>query len=67
VAICFLAESACQSELGTNYHFDMWKALVCNKWYTGWMMGSIGPLIIAVLILGAAALVKYLFFSKTNS
>jgi len=32
-----------------------------------WIMGSIGPLVIAVLILGAAALVKYLFSGKPNS
>jgi hypothetical protein len=30
-----------------------------------WGMGLIGLLLIIVLILGAAALVKYLFFSKT--
>ena len=30
-----------------------------------WGMGLIGLLVIIVLILGAAALVKYLFFSKT--
>ena len=29
-----------------------------------WGMGLIGLLVIVVLLLGAAALVKYLFFSK---
>ena len=29
-----------------------------------WGMGLIGVLVIVVLLLGAAALVKYLFFSK---
>jgi hypothetical protein len=29
-----------------------------------WSMGLIGLLVITVLLLGAAALVKYLFFSK---
>lgn len=32
----------------------------------GWMMGPIGLLVIAVSVLGVAALVKYLFFSKPN-
>jgi len=32
-----------------------------------WMMGAICLLFVAVLILGAAALVKYLFFSKPRS
>ena len=32
-----------------------------------WGMGLIGLLVIIVLILAAAALVKYLFFSKTKS
>jgi hypothetical protein len=30
-----------------------------------WGMGLIGVLVIIVLVLGAAALVKYLFFSKS--
>jgi hypothetical protein len=29
-----------------------------------WVMGLIGVLVVIVLLLGAAALVKYLFFSK---
>lgn len=33
----------------------------------GWMMGAIYLLFVAVLILGAAALLKYLFFSKSGS
>jgi hypothetical protein len=32
-----------------------------------WGMGLIGLLVIIVLILAAAALVKYLFFSKTKN
>ena len=32
-----------------------------------WGMGLIGLLVIVVLILAAAALVKYLFFSKTKN
>jgi hypothetical protein len=31
-----------------------------------WGMGLLGLLVIVVLILGAAALVKYLFFSKSR-
>jgi hypothetical protein len=29
-----------------------------------WVMGLVGLLVIIVLVLGAAALVKYLFFTK---
>ena len=32
-----------------------------------WMMGATSLLFVAVLILGAAARVKYLFFSKPSS
>jgi hypothetical protein len=32
-----------------------------------WGMGLVGLLVIIVLILAAAALVKYLFFSKTKN